>query len=261
MLIPLFISADQITHVSNPEIRFEGLKAWVEDLDSAREFYEGILGFKMEVKDKVSAKLNTGSFPIYLEKAIRNNNTDYEKHERTGLSIQVFKLLPAIDQLRSKGVNFLEGHLQRNGVGISIPFTDPSGNLLSLMEVQIREVPEFKGFQIYNTGITSSNMDKAMSFYEGLLGFKEWSRDYLPQAMPLKHEDGSFAFMLHYKPNLESRKRELGRDSEINLLFSTTDLTKTKEHLLDKGIQIISAEDQSLAFTDPFGNVCELIEK
>ena len=128
------------------------------------------------------------------------------------------------------------------------------------MEVQIRPVPAFENFKIYNTGITSSDMDKAISFYEQKLGFEEWSRDYLPQAMPLKHSDGSFAFMLHYKPNLRSRERELGKDSEINLLFSTSDLPAVVKVLQSKGISIIK-HDGITAFKDPFGNICELIEK
>ncbi len=244
-----------------PEVRFEGLRIWVTDLEEARKFYEGLLGFQMEEQSKESAILNTGSFPIHLSKSAQSNGTDYEKHERTALSIQVSKLLPAIDALRAKGVNLLEGHLQRNGVGISIPFKDPFGNLLSLIEVQIREVPAFEGFQIYNTGITSGDMDKAISFYEGILGFEEWSRDYLPQAMPLKHKDQSFAFMLHYKAGLAPRSRKFGTESEINLLFSSSDLSKTISGLKQQGVEMVSVSKTRAAFKDPFGNICELVEK
>ena len=87
---------------NNPEIRFEGLKIWVTDLKKAETFYSSILGFEMQSVTAASAQLNTKSFPIHLALASQKNMTDYESHERTGLTIQVNKLLPAIDLLRQK---------------------------------------------------------------------------------------------------------------------------------------------------------------
>ncbi len=262
--ILLLISVGLFSHSAisqSPELRFEGLRIWVTDLDTAKKFYSDILGFEFKLTSDNTAKLETGTWPILLAKSVRENTTEYKRHARTGLTLQVYKLLPKIDQLRASGVHLIEDQLQRNGVGISIPFRDPFGNLLSLMEVQVRDVPLFEGFKIYNTGITSGNMEEAMDFYIGKLGFLEWSRDYLPQALPLKHSDNSFAFMLHYKPDLSHHDREFTKDSEINLLFSTRDLNKAVANSKARKLKFIKEAADWAAFKDPFGNICELIEK
>ncbi|MCE7992181.1 MAG: VOC family protein [Roseivirga sp.] len=247
-----------------PNLRLEGVRIWVDDLSAAKRFYTEILGFEADSRgtDPMSILIHTGSTPIYLSKAKLSSKAIYGQHIRTGLTLQVPKLLPAIDQLREAGIRVEETQLQRNGVGISIPFRDASGNLLSLMEVQIRPVAPFTGFKVYNSGITTSDMEKAIAFYEHKLGFKEWSGDYLPAALPLKHSDNSFAFMLHEKPGLERLELRYGVDSNLNLVFSISDLSLVKNHLNTLGIKVHpSISSDGLVFEDPFGNHCEVIRK
>lgn len=266
LLLPLLLCL-QLTYAQKaevPNLRFEGVRIWVDDLSAAKKFYTAILGFKADDQGSypMGILIRTGSTPIYLSKAKVSSKAIYGLHVRTGLTLQVPKLLPAIDQLRAAGIEVEETQLQRNGVGISIPFRDVSGNLLSLMEVQIRPVTPFAGFKIYNSGITTSDMDKAITFYEHRLGFAEWSRDYLPAALPLKHSDDSFAFMLHEKPGLEPLNIRYGEDSDLNLVFSTDDLNLTRRQLNDMGIEVQSSIGSGgLVFKDPFGNHCEIIGK
>jgi catechol 2,3-dioxygenase-like lactoylglutathione lyase family enzyme len=247
-----------------PPLRFEGLRIWVNDLEAAKAFYTEVLGLAIatEDQDKKMLKLNTRPVVLYLSEAENNSSSLYGKHSRTSLTLQVPALLPAIDRLRKAGVALEELELQRNGVGISIPFKDPAGNLLSIIEVQVRPVTPFKGFKIYNAGITTSAMEEAIQFYVAQLGFEEWSRDYLPAAMPLKHPDDSFAFMLHAKPGLTVPHISYGQDSDMNLIFSTNDLKALERYLNKAGISTRTATTSAgFIFKDPFGNHCEVIQK
>ncbi len=152
--------------------RFQGLKIFVTNLNVAEEFYQNKLGFEVVAKNKNLIELKTNSWPIFLELAKDKSTAGYPNNTRTGLSFQTSKLLPRINELKEKGVIFYDSLLSRNGVGVGIPFKDPFGNVLNLIEVQIREVPLFAGLQIYNSGVTISNMEMAVEFYERLLGFE-----------------------------------------------------------------------------------------
>lgn len=237
---------------SQPAFRFHGLKMLVHDLDKAKAYYESILGFKVEAN-----KLQTGSWPIYLEETSNPNHSKYPGEARTGLTLQTYKLLPQIDAMRSKGVVLKDSLLSRNGVGISIPFIDPSGNVLSLMEVQVRPISPFEGLTIYNTGVTISDMESAIAFYEGVLGFKEWSRNYLPDALPLKHGDGSFAFMIHYKKGLSDNRMKYPADAQMVIVIETQDLSLAATYFEEKDINFIRMNDR-LVIRDPEGNNLEI---
>jgi len=172
----LWITGSLIYAQEKPDFKFHGLKIYVHDLKLAEEFYCNQFHFR-STKNGNNLKLETDSWPIYIEKANGKAQTSYPFKARTGLTVQTYKLLPRIDKLRKSGVVLYDTLLRRNGVGISIPFQDPSGNVLSMIEVQIREIERFDGVRIYNTGVTISDMDAAIEFYERILGFEEWSRN------------------------------------------------------------------------------------
>ena len=163
--------------------------------------------------------------------------------------------------MRQQGVVFSDTLLARNGVGISVPFEDPSGNLLSLIEVQIVDVPRFEGFRIYNCGVNVTKMEDALNFYETTLGFKEWSKNYLPAAMPLKHvQDDSFAFMIHYKNGLKPSANKRGRNAQFSLVLEVNDPDAIKEYFASGGIEYEDQEDH-LVCRDPSGNYVEILFK
>ncbi|MEO1050999.1 MAG: VOC family protein [Bacteroidota bacterium] len=245
--------------VSQNHLKFHGLRVFVNSLESSLDFYQGTLGFEVKDKNESEVVLKTGSWPIYLQKSNSQTTSDYPKVARTGLAIQTAKLLPRIDHFREQGIPFFDSLLQRNGVGISIPFEDPSGNVLNLIEVQIRQVPTFQGLKIYNTGVTISNMETATQFYEDILGFEEWSRAYLPAALPLKHADGSFAFMIHCKEGLTDSQRDYGTSPQMVLMFSTSDMATIKRHLQNNEVVFKDLTD-SIICQDPAGNFIEIIE-
>lgn len=240
-----------------PGLELDGVMIWVDDLETARAFYVDLLGFQL--KDQSSEEndltLTSRGLNLYLKLSKQQKKWSYDRDARTALTIQVAQLLPAIDQLRKAGIHFEETQLQRNGVGVSIPLHDPAGNLLSLMEVQTREVAAFEGFRIYNLGITSAEMESAMAFYIQKLGFEAWSLDYLPAALPLKHGSGSFAFMLHEKKGLVKKESAYGIENDLQLVFSCNNLKETRQGLDAKGIKATASTwNEALVFRDPFGN-------
>lgn len=248
---------------SHAQLKFHGVKIKVAEMNEALGFYVEKLGFKVDSSDGFPNRvvLKTNSFPIYLELAERTNKSEYPKEARTGLTLQTNKLLLKIDELREKGIEFHEPYLSKNGVGIAIPFKDPFGNVLSLMEVQVRDIPEFEEPRVYNAGVTILDMDSAIGFYTSKLGFQEWSRNYLPDALPLKHTEGSFAFMIHYKEGLIPSSIDYPQETQTILVFETPDLANTKAELIRKGVTVIhSKSDKQFAIADLEGNVLEVIE-
>ncbi len=240
-----------------PEFRFSGLKMYVNDLSQAETFYKDVLGFSLQ-RTGDQWVVNTGTWPIYLSAGIEQQPPSYPTTARTGLTVQTYRLLPRIDRLREMGVPVLDSLLRRNGVGISIPFSDPTGNVLNMMEVQARELPQFAGIKVYNSGVTISDMVAARNFYQEILGFESWSERYLPDALPLKHKDGSFAFMVHYKPSLLRNETAHGVSPGVHLILSTPDLERARDYLKSKEV-IVQQKGPLLICKDPEGNILEVI--
>jgi catechol-2,3-dioxygenase len=247
------------TSPSKVEFSFHGLKIRVHDLQTSKQFYGDVLG--MNLKETGDSILITGqSFPIFLTESEQKSTNRYPKLSRTGLTLQTDKLLPTIDQLRRAKIHIFDTLLSRNGVGISIPFQDPSGNVLSLMEVQVYDPGKIEGFQVYNSGITISNMDSAIHFYQKIMGFEDWSRNYLPQALPLKNREGTFAFMIHYRKGLLKNDAEYNVHPQITLILKTNDLEEAKVHLEQSNIQVVKRSDH-LICRDFEGNWLEIVNE
>ena len=246
-----------------PKLKFHGVKVKSHDFTASKIFYLQSLGF--EVKKTYSSnllKLSSSTVPIYLSTASKPSTIPH-----TTISFQVNKLLPVIDRYRGKGVEFDDSSLQRNGVGIHINFEDPSGNRLSLMEVQLFDTPAIEEPQIYNVGISTNNVSSAEEFYISKMGLQVHSRNYLPNALPLKHSDNSFAFMIHKNEEIETAmKVKYPEESQILFLFETENLIKTIADLKQNGVDLlfdIPKKDllgSYIAFNDNLGNVFEIYE-
>ncbi len=128
-----------------------------------------------------------------------------------------------IRALKSRGVEFLYDSPRSVGVGISTHFRDPFGNLLYYLEQQVGPSADFQEPRIYNVGLQVSNMEKARSFYCGLLGFVVRTERYFP-AIPLGHRDGSFAFMLHEKKNLRPAQIDYPEQRQTVIVLQASDL-------------------------------------
>lgn len=244
---------------SQPVLKMAGLKVYVDDLARAEKFYVDFLGFKLLKKERSLLILETNTYPIHIALSQARIDRDIPAQSHTGMSLLVHKLLPSIEVFRSYGYKVYDSLLSRNGVGIDVPIEDPSGNFLHLIEVQIREVPPFEGFRVYNSGLVVSDISKAEEFYIDKLGFEAWSRSYLPDALPLKHNDGSFAFMLHQDTSLTRNTATYGVAPQLNLIFTTPDLEDAKKALLESNIEYVDQEDKLLV-KDTYQNLIEIIQ-
>lgn len=115
----------------------------VKDLQRARDFYEGVLGFTpgSDVADGVFYSAGSGAFLVYPSSYAGSNKA-------TAMSLQVPEAAfdAEVSELRTKGVEFqtfeLEGITWSDGVASfgddqyrSVWFEDPDGNILNLESV------------------------------------------------------------------------------------------------------------------------------
>lgn len=110
--------------------------------------------------------------------------------------------------------------------------------------------------------INVCDMEKALDFYCGKLGFTEHSRKLYPQMVRLEHDH--IALILYLVP--EAAKLNYPKTAQSLLNFETKDLAASIRDLTARGVEFIHRTPQPClvgtfaAFRDPFGNVHELLE-
>jgi catechol 2,3-dioxygenase-like lactoylglutathione lyase family enzyme len=109
----------------------------VRDVPGARAFYEGVLGLPVS-EDHGMLVLHVGSGAGVL---VYPKGTAHEPASFTVLNFPVPDVDAAVDELSAKGVTFLryegvtdERGVNRHGGPLIAWFTDPSGNVLSVLE-------------------------------------------------------------------------------------------------------------------------------
>lgn len=254
---------------SNLGIRFYGVQVRVSDMEQASDFYHRKLGFSLndtnKARDEDAIKLGA-ELPFYLVKVKGDNIINFEQESHAKIAFQVNKMLPTIDKLRKNNILIVDSRIYRNGIGIGIRIEDAFGNQHSMVEVQRGEQPTIEQPKIYNVGFNVSDIEKAEAFYTELLGFEVYSRNYLPEALPLKHDDNSFAFMLHFNNQTKNNPSRYDYDSQTVLMFSTPNLDLAIKDLEKIGVNLLFSKPRKrsdhiyVAFEDPFKNVSELIE-
>ncbi|MCM3521247.1 MULTISPECIES: VOC family protein [unclassified Curtobacterium] len=109
----------------------------VRDVPGARAFYEGVLGLPVS-EDHGMLVLHVGSGAGVL---VYPKGPAHEPASFTVLNFPVPDVDAAVDELSAKGVTFLryegvtdERGVNRHGGPLIAWFTDPSGNVLSVLE-------------------------------------------------------------------------------------------------------------------------------
>lgn len=112
----------------------------VDDMDRAKEFYEGTLGLRIEVMSEefgvTALKLNGGDVLMYL-------NPEMSPASYTMLNFEVDDVDTAVEGLADRGVSFERyddfDHDEKGivrGPGPQIAwFKDPSGNVIAVMQL------------------------------------------------------------------------------------------------------------------------------
>ena len=110
--------------------------------------------------------------------------------------------------------------------------------------------------------INVTEMDSALDFYTGALGFRVTSREHYPQIVKLEH---AAVPLLLYKVEREaSDKYRDGAQTIVNI--ATDDLGRDLARMRNLGIHVVHDEPQPCpvgvhaAIRDPSGNVLELVE-
>jgi catechol 2,3-dioxygenase-like lactoylglutathione lyase family enzyme len=112
----------------------------VDDLDRAREFYEGLLGLRLDGAGPggvAHLHLAGGTDVLVYAKGAAHQPASY-----TVLNFPVPDIEKAVDELSGRGVEFLrydtpptdEKGIMRAGGPLIAWFTDPAGNVLSVLE-------------------------------------------------------------------------------------------------------------------------------
>jgi catechol 2,3-dioxygenase-like lactoylglutathione lyase family enzyme len=109
----------------------------VDDLDRAREFYEGTLGLEVSLDDGLLTLKLAGDRPTLVYP-----KPDFTPATYTILNFPVENIDAAVDELASRGVRFERyEEFEQDEKGISRDagppiawFKDPAGNILSVLE-------------------------------------------------------------------------------------------------------------------------------
>jgi catechol 2,3-dioxygenase-like lactoylglutathione lyase family enzyme len=108
----------------------------VDDLDRAREFYEGTLGLQVSTENGLLTLHLAGDRPTLVYP-----KPDFTPATYTILNFQVDDIDAAVDELAARGVDFerYEGFEQDDkGISRGHPyiawFKDPAGNILSVLQ-------------------------------------------------------------------------------------------------------------------------------
>jgi len=119
-----------------PIKRIETTVYFAKDWDSSIGFYRDILGLKpLVIVPRVWAHFEApGGGRIALQLQRPNGN------ERAHVSVDVSDIHSFVDELRTRGVKIIEP-VARQGFGDSALIADPSGNLVSLVDLSTSKMP------------------------------------------------------------------------------------------------------------------------
>ncbi|MFC5605053.1 VOC family protein [Sporosarcina koreensis] len=113
--------------------------------------------------------------------------------------------------------------------------------------------------QVCVIGIHVPDMQEAIEFYTGVLGF-EVNKEYGPKIVTLVH--GELPIVLEESENAGYHVGSSG----VVLTLKTDDIHQSLSKLKEKGVELIIAEPADcppgkyISFKDPFGNVWEYLQ-
>lgn len=175
---------------------------------------------------------------------------------RAYLNLAVGNLAVAGARVVQAGGSVDEQGVQPFALGTCQSATDPEGNPFDLLVLDGITAPA--STEVFNIGIHARDLDEAEAFYTRL-GFTVFSRDYLPDALPLDRS-GCVALVIH--PGERAADGAAG-----TLLLRVDDLDTAMTRLETYGIATSSRRitespaGRSFAFTDPSGVALRIVER
>lgn len=245
--------------------RVAGLLVRVVDLDRAVEFYRDVAGFDAVRVDKDAgrADLVNGELGLSLLKVETPVRHEFPGAVEGHLNLKVEKLDATLVDLERRGVPRLLETPRVAVVGSNMPITDPSGNILYVVEPKNRKDPMPRP-QVLNYGITVPDMTEARKFYEGVLGFQVFSEAFYPPSIPFV-PSGVIQVVLHHTATRRSEPPSPGT-AQMNLILEVEQLDAALQAYEARGGRVRSKGGAALSrphaeLIDPFGNVHLIVER
>ena len=246
--------------------RITGLVVRVVDLDQALEFYRQVAGFDTVRVDRAtgSADLVNGEVSLRLLKVKAPARHGLPGPSEAHLNLQIAKLDDTLADLARRGVPLLADKPLVAAIGPNMPIIDPSGNILYVVQLNSQKDP-LPRTRVLNYGITVPKMAEARKFYEGLLGFKVYSEEFYPPAIPYLPA-GVLQVVLHESATAASPPPPPD-SAQMNLILEVEDLAAARRDLEARGGKVRAAEDavgalgRHAELLDPCGNVHLLVER
>lgn len=107
----------------------------VADMETARRFYCGILGFEIsKVYSEEIISLKHEGIALILQKAERNTEVDYPHEAQVIIGLQTDDVRSDIAKYRSQGVQVIFDTPKPCPPGLYSAIRDPFGNVIELLE-------------------------------------------------------------------------------------------------------------------------------
>lgn len=251
-------------------LRLLGCSIRVPDLERARAFYSGMLGFGSKDLGDGFVVL-PGKLPVFLER-VPPGPIPATDQARTLLMLQVHSLAQAAKWFAKNNIPLVTGAANPLAIGIVDCFRDPFGNIHSFVELAHPPEEEWREPAIYNVGqrLPISAVPEARRIYSDILGFPVRTDRYYPPALPMMNPDGSFAFVIYDKPAFLSDFRAKAAlypaENGCLLVFQTADVASFRRFLQSRAprLRVTEVEDFALgrrmAFIDNAGIASEIWE-
>ncbi len=246
-----------------------GLVVRVDGIDSALSFYRDVAGFDVVDRTRYPdlVELRSGPVALVLRKVAHPVHHRFPGVAEAHLNLEVESLAATLADLRRRSVPELAAEPLKAVIGPNMPILDPAGNILYVIELYDRAGPLPRP-RVFNYGITVTEMAKARSFYEGVLGFRVFSEEYYPPVIPFVRS-GALSVVLHESADEVGAAPAPDR-AQMNLLFQVVDLDATLKRLAAAGVEIrrpmptlapLAPLGPYAEIVDPFGNVHVLLER
>ncbi|MBI1849430.1 MAG: hypothetical protein HYR85_03695 [Planctomycetes bacterium] len=236
-----------------------GIELPVSDVDAASRFYSSALGCEVETaySAESGAVLRNGAVHLVLRKS--DVAADVDGAARVYLNYRVADLDAAARAVTAAGGFVVAAEPKKFAIGRSLAITDPWGNPANLVAIDGGE--PFRGAPVvFNVSVTVKSFPESEPFF-AKLGFRVFSRDYLPESLPLER-DGAVAIVLHARATASATPGK----RHGTLLLRTSDAKQAVAATRNAGIAVASDATRpgpagpEVAFAGPLGVSIAFVE-
>jgi len=237
-----------------------GIEMPVTDVDRAVSYYTEVLGFNVVQSPGSQRRVVLDNDGLKLIFRLTENFARPDDAAQLNLNLRVADLDQAARSVCETGGSLESSEPIIAAIGKFIPTLDPFGNSVHLIDLNGEENDPDGLPRLYNVGFTILDMDTSEAFFTSL-GFEVYSRDYLPDTLPLKPV-GAAMLVLHPLALKEANRNLPGTglllDCE-NLKFAAKFLRQLRL-AFQPGENSDPEANRSLTLHDPSGNMIRIMK-